>query len=99
VHAHPLSLHLPSPVKLQCTLQLSGQTHHPCFISRKICTLWWPLLKGVTRELKVHRGITQLEQFIISVFGSFYCKCLLNDYNYLFENVWETILCNCYLLW
>ncbi len=24
VHAHPLSLHLPSPVKLQCTLQLSG---------------------------------------------------------------------------
>jgi hypothetical protein len=23
----PLSLHLPSPVKLQCTLQLSGQTH------------------------------------------------------------------------
>jgi hypothetical protein len=27
LHAHPLSLHLPSPVKLQCTLQLSGQTH------------------------------------------------------------------------
>ncbi len=27
VHARPLSLHLPSPVKLQCTLQLSGQTH------------------------------------------------------------------------
>ncbi len=27
VHAHPLSLHLPSPVKLQCTLPLSGQTH------------------------------------------------------------------------
>ncbi len=26
VHAHPVSLHLPSPVKLQCTLQLSGQT-------------------------------------------------------------------------
>ena len=25
VHANPLSLHLPSPVKLQCTLQLSGQ--------------------------------------------------------------------------
>jgi hypothetical protein len=27
VHAHPFSLHLPSPVKLQCTLQLSRQTH------------------------------------------------------------------------
>ncbi len=27
VHSHPLSLHLPSPVKMQCTLQLSGQTH------------------------------------------------------------------------
>jgi hypothetical protein len=27
VHAHPLLLHLPSPAKLQCTLQLSGQTH------------------------------------------------------------------------
>ncbi len=33
VHAHPLSLHLPSSVKLQCTLQLSGQIHWPCFIS------------------------------------------------------------------
>ncbi len=43
VHAHPLSLHLPSPVKLQCTLQLSGQIHWPCFISTNICTLWlWP---------------------------------------------------------
>ncbi len=31
----PLSLHLPSPVKLQCTLQLSGQTQLPCFISSK----------------------------------------------------------------
>ncbi len=40
VHAHPLSLHLQSPVKLQCTLQLSGQIHWPCSISRKICTLW-----------------------------------------------------------
>ncbi len=27
VPAHPLSLHLPSPVKLHCTLQLSGQTY------------------------------------------------------------------------
>jgi hypothetical protein len=27
VHAHPLSFYLPSPVKLQCTLQLSGQIH------------------------------------------------------------------------
>ncbi len=29
------SLHLPSPVKLQCTLQLSGQICWPCFISCK----------------------------------------------------------------
>jgi hypothetical protein len=35
VHAHPLSLHLPSSVKLQCTLQPSGQIHQPCFISNK----------------------------------------------------------------
>ncbi len=27
VHGRPLSLQLPSPVRLQCTLQLSGQTH------------------------------------------------------------------------
>ncbi len=27
VHAQPLSLHFPSPVKLQCTHQLSGQIH------------------------------------------------------------------------
>ncbi len=31
----PLSLHLPSSVKLQCTLQLSGQIYWPCFISSK----------------------------------------------------------------
>ncbi len=31
----PFSLHLPSPVKLQCTLQLSGQIHWPCSISSK----------------------------------------------------------------
>ncbi len=48
VHGHPLSLHLPSPVKLQCTLQLSGQIHlPPCFISSKnlysvvLCTGLW----------------------------------------------------------
>jgi hypothetical protein len=38
VHAHPLSLDLPSPVKLQCPLQLSGQTHLRVV---KICTLWF----------------------------------------------------------
>jgi hypothetical protein len=27
LHAHPLSLHVISPIKLQCTLQLSGQIH------------------------------------------------------------------------
>ncbi len=35
VQAHPLLLHLPSPVKLQCTLQLSGQINWPCLISCK----------------------------------------------------------------
>ncbi len=29
VHAHPLLLHLPSPVKLQCTLQLVGRHTNP----------------------------------------------------------------------
>jgi hypothetical protein len=33
VHAHPLSLCLPSCTKLQCTLQLRGQIHSPYFIS------------------------------------------------------------------
>ncbi len=39
VHAHPLSLQLPSRTNLQCTLQLNGQIHSSCFISNKICTL------------------------------------------------------------
>ncbi len=48
----------------------------------------WPLLKGVTRKLKVHRGTTQIEQFIISVCGPLLLfGFLLNDYNYLFENI------------
>ncbi len=38
----PFHLHLPSPVKLQCTmLQLSGQIHYnPVSSLVKICTLW-----------------------------------------------------------
>jgi hypothetical protein len=39
-HAHHLLLLLPSRKKLQCTLQLSGQIHSPCFVSTNICTLW-----------------------------------------------------------
>jgi hypothetical protein len=38
------------------------------------------LLKDVARELKVHRGTTQLEQFIIIFRGPFYRECVLNDY-------------------
>jgi hypothetical protein len=38
----PFTTFTPSPVKLQCTLQLSGQIHWPCFISTTI------LLCGVT---------------------------------------------------
>ncbi len=38
VHAHPLSLHLPSPVKLQSTLQL-GRYTDPVSSLVKICTL------------------------------------------------------------
>jgi hypothetical protein len=50
VHAHPLLSHLPSPVKLQCTLQLSGQIFWPCFISTNICTLWcWPQTTEYTK--------------------------------------------------
>ncbi len=33
VHAHPLSLYLPSHTKLQCTLQLRGQILSSCFVS------------------------------------------------------------------
>jgi hypothetical protein len=40
VHTRPLSLHLPSRTKLQCTLQLGGQINSPYFISTNICSLW-----------------------------------------------------------
>ncbi len=39
-HGHPLSLHLPSRTKLQCTLLLRGQIYSPYFYSTSICTLW-----------------------------------------------------------
>jgi hypothetical protein len=50
VHAHPLSLHLPSPVKLQCTLQLSGQIHCPC------SSLPIYVLCGPTTRITQNRG-------------------------------------------
>ncbi len=57
VHAHPLLLHLPSPVKLQCTLQLSGQLHWACFISCKdmysvVCPLSWSVHCNFTGDGK-----------------------------------------------
>ena len=39
-HVHRLSLHLPSQVKLQCTIPLSGQIHYPVSSLVKVCTLW-----------------------------------------------------------
>ncbi len=44
----------------------------------------WPLLKDVTRELKVHRGTTKLEQFIIIFRGPFTASvCLMITFIYL----------------
>jgi hypothetical protein len=44
VRAHPLLLHLPSPVKLQCTLHAAewalGRLTNPASSLVKICTLW-----------------------------------------------------------
>ncbi len=62
VHAHLLSLHLPSPVKLQCTLQLSGQIHWPCFISTNICTLWSYQPLRLPRKRSRQRGSRRLRR-------------------------------------
>ncbi len=40
MHAHPLSLYLPSGTKLYCALQLRGQIHSTYFCYTLICTLW-----------------------------------------------------------
>jgi hypothetical protein len=37
VHAHPLSLNLPSRTKLWCKLQLKGQVHYPYFFFDLLC--------------------------------------------------------------
>jgi hypothetical protein len=53
VQAHPLSLQLPSPIKLQCTLQLSGQTQYGNSLSSlvKIFTLWVQLGRNVVSSV------------------------------------------------
>ncbi len=66
VHAHPLSLLLPSPVKLQCTLQLSRQIHWPYFISTNICTLWLKLRWMGTQRVQM-KGV--LPFFFVSSLG------------------------------
>ncbi len=38
MHAHPLSLNLPSRAKLWCTLQMGRQVHSPHFYSTPVCT-------------------------------------------------------------
>jgi hypothetical protein len=60
VHAHPLSLYLPSHTKLQCTLQL--YTHPTSSLLINICTLWSHLPRGENAggdrdpDQVVHRG-------------------------------------------
>ncbi len=61
VHAHPLSLNLPSPVKLQCTLKLSGQTlfHLYPYMYSVVCTprLAPAFVAGVGHTRRVERGV------------------------------------------
>ncbi len=45
VHAHLLSLYLPSRTMLWCMLQLRGQIHSPYLYSTPICTLWLELCR------------------------------------------------------
>ncbi len=67
--AHPLSLLLPSPVKLQCTLQLSGQIHWPCFISTNICTLCLWHLKVLTNEKRGGVTVVSFDRFHFKLFS------------------------------
>ncbi len=55
---------LPSPVKLQCTLQLSGQIHLPCFISSKnmysvLQTTYNPASRVSSKQTKINLGSNQ----------------------------------------
>jgi hypothetical protein len=59
LHAHPLSLYLPSHIhtKLQCTLELRGQIHSPFFISTPMYSMVWSVRAvaefiDLVRELK-----------------------------------------------
>ncbi len=58
LHAHPLSLLLPSPVKLQCTLQLSGQTQNPVssLVKYVLCGFRYTTLWTVRHQCRLQRG-------------------------------------------
>jgi hypothetical protein len=71
VHAHPLSLHLPSPVKLQCTLQLSGQIHWPCLISTNICTLCWKPRRNFNEYWHQSLNVVFTGHFCLGWFSNF----------------------------
>ncbi len=68
VYAHPLSLHLPSPVKLQCTLQLSGQIHWPCFIS---CKDMYSVSSANFHQLIGPFVLTTLDYALVSTYRTF----------------------------
>jgi hypothetical protein len=65
------------PLHCVCRTNIFRRGREKACLSDQLCLLrqgtnWntanfvqWPLLKDVTRELKVHRGTTKLEQFII----------------------------------
>ncbi len=59
MHAHPLSLYLPSRTKLQCTLQLRGQIHSPYFI---LCLCGKIYKEGET-------DLTEMSRFCLPAIG------------------------------
>ncbi len=64
VHAHPLLLHLPSLVKLQCTLQLSGQTNtNPVSsLGKYVLCGWEGLCDSGATFLRVHNRFIERQR-------------------------------------
>jgi len=66
VHAHPLSLYLPSRTKLQCTLQLRGQIHSLYFYSTPIYSILCALDPEIWIIIGVFSSLSSLKMEVLS---------------------------------
>ncbi len=96
VHAHLISLYLPSRTKLLCMLQLRGQIHSPYFISTPMYSVGKTTMPVKLRhplvKIEKHRGKEASSPCLIYLSFSFCCFLLISCSGCLYRYIYVGLL-------